>query len=119
VASGADAVLLCSYHGLNPLSRFGQLEAARRVTNRATIRFLTHEFDALPRFPRLTTCPASWGQKLVAYFHYGRAREWTVVIEMTGCRAVSNGQAVREGLRAPKLFAELYRLSHFSYRPNS
>src|SRR6266699_2242944 len=73
VAQGADSVLLCRDHGMNPLNRYGRLDYARRVTKRTTIAYLTRGLDALKPYtgpPRVLVCRLDTDAKVVAYFHY-------------------------------------------------
>lgn len=119
VAPGADSVLLCRYHGMNPMNRYGRLEYALRVTKRATIAYLTHRLDALKPYtgpPRVVACPLDTDAKIVAYFQYGAAREWTVNFELMGCRWVSNGRITRGPTRLTQYMG---RLTHYKGGPDS
>ena len=119
VAQGADSVLLCRYHGLNPMNRYGRLDYARRVTKRATIAYLTRGLDALKPYmgpPRVVSCALGTDAKVVAYFQYGAAREWTVNFELLGCGWVRNGRTVRGPTR---LTGYVGRLTHYPGGPDS
>src|SRR5580692_4698051 len=61
VPAGATSLLLCSYHGLNPLSQSGKLARARTITGASELRTLTHEFDTLPKASKLVFCPMDDG----------------------------------------------------------
>jgi hypothetical protein len=112
VPAGATALLLCSYHGLNPPSQSGKLDQARRVTGARELSQLTHAFDTLPKVPRGIFCPMDDGSAILATFSYSYAPSNPVSIGLTGCQIVTNGHVTRTASRTPgpALLAELTAL---------
>ena len=112
VPPGATSLLLCRYHGLNPLSRSGKLERARTVTGASELGRLTHEFDMLPKAPKLIYCPMDDGSAILATFSYTDAPPNPVSVGLTGCQIVTNGHVTRTAARAgaPPLVAQLTAL---------
>lgn len=112
VPPGAQALLLCSYHGLNPISENGRLEASRVVTASAELSWLTHSFDALPRLSGVVQCPFDDGSTLLALFEYAQPPDDPVSVGLNGCRIVQNGQLSRTASfgSGPALLARLESL---------
>jgi len=111
--TGAAAVRLCGYAGLNgtvPLL----LERSRLLTDETLVTKLVDEFDALPPDPKAVQfCPLDDGSQVLALLAYPGGREVTVAVAETGCNQVSNGDLVRtaDGYGntpvGPRLVAEL------------
>jgi hypothetical protein len=97
VPTGAVSVLLCRYHGLNPMERYQRLDAAALVTRGSTVRALLRGINGSFLPPEGTYfCPRDDASKAVAFFRYSNGHEAAVVIGLAGCEPVSNGHLVRE-----------------------
>lgn len=115
--SGAHAMRLCRYSGLNVSPRT-RLVRSRLLTNPALVTELVGQFNQLPPFPPgVFACPADNGSQIVALLAYPNGNHVTIMFELTGCQTATNGDLVRvangygthPGL-GPHLLSELERL---------
>lgn len=108
VPAGADQVALCRY-------QFSGLKADAFRTGLRAIRSLTHEYNALKPLPPSTSyprrCPKDDGVVVEAIFGYPDGSPVTVLLEVTGCQLVGNGQIERWARPppGPKLIRRLMR----------
>jgi hypothetical protein len=115
VPRGARGVLLCRYHGLNTRYEAGTLAYSRPVTKGKRVDRLAGELNALrPLGPGPIACPADFGANVMAFFHYTKAPDDAVSVELSGCSLVSNGQISRSAMQrpGPKLLRQVERLTH-------
>ena len=95
VPTGASALLLCRYRGLNPASTAHRLDGSRDVTGEAELKRLTGEFDALPKASLMFHCPMDDGSEITGRFTYPHGAAVLLTVGLTGCRTVTNGRIVR------------------------
>ena len=77
-------------------------------------RHLAHRINLLKAVPpEPTTCPANFLREIVARFRYTQARDDYVALDLTGCRAATNGPRVRSALsrHGNRLLRALERLT--------
>jgi hypothetical protein len=121
---GADGLRLCLYSGLNghpPVA----LVRSRELINRSRVSGLVRDFDRLPPpASGVFACPADDDSQIVAVAYYPRGRRVEIQIRLTGCRTVTNGDALRTaaGIAVPRpygpaLIAKLRRLLRGGPRP--
>jgi photosystem II stability/assembly factor-like uncharacterized protein len=109
VPPAASSLVLCRYAGLNAGSRSGgQLVAATRTTDGATVVHLTNELDALRALPKGISCPFDDGSDILAVFRYRHAVSNAVRISLRGCHAAANGHLIRYA--GPAVTAQLERM---------
>ncbi len=115
--TGASAIRLCRYSGLNdhpPLI----LVRARLLNRPRLVAQLVKRFDGLPSGPQgAVSCPADDGSEIVALVSYPGGHRVRISVGLTGCLGVSNGSVNRTAsgygphpARGPRLLAELKRL---------
>jgi len=91
--TGARSVLLCRYHGANPLPRYQTLARAQLVARASTVGALERHFNASQPFrDGIFLCPRDVGEKAVAFFRYADGSEVPLVLRIGGCPTVSNGK---------------------------
>jgi hypothetical protein len=116
VPDGAVALLLCRYSGLTqppPSPNAGpahRLTAVARLGNRSEVRRFAHKLNAIAPQSGAVSCPADFGDRLVAYFLYAFGRPSPVAVGLSGCELLSNGTVNRVALDAP-VVAEMTRLA--------
>jgi len=103
--SGAGAIRLCRYSGLNAHPRL-TLVNSRLLERPALVRQLVSEFDRLPSLHGAVACPADDGSQIVAVLAYPGGRDVTISVGLTGCEAVTNGSVSRTalGMGSPPAF---------------
>jgi hypothetical protein len=123
VPPGADSLTVCRYNGLAnppPLSVAGfpafGLVGVGVVGDQATIARLASELNALPLASGVRSCPADFGNAVVAYFGYPSGPGDVVRVGLSGCNDVSNGHIKRLGLGAP-VVGQLAVLAKLLQRP--
>ena len=106
-----NAVLLCRYTGLNDPRRF-TLVSHRLISSHTTVDRLAHALDSLPKFRPGTTlsCPADFGDTMIAFFRYPNGPDDPVTVGLSGCGATTNGQLTRLALGQRPPAAELEAL---------
>lgn len=92
--SGASAMRLCRYAGLNARPRL-KLKRAMLVTDPETIARLVADFDALRPIRGAFSCPTSDGSQVLALLAYPNGHRVTISIASGGCGIVTNGNLVR------------------------
>ncbi len=104
---------LCRYRGLNPdPKQAGTLQRTQPVAAAQTIAWLTRHLNALPRFPSgPMSCPADDGSEIVAIFHYAKAPDDPVTVDLTGCQGVTNGHLRRWAATDQPLISRLESLT--------
>jgi hypothetical protein len=90
VPGGAVQVLLCRYDGLNDKPRLS-LVGHTLITDESAVVGLAGQLNALHELGNVT-CPADFGDAIVAYFGYGADPDDPVSIGLSGCETVTNGQ---------------------------
>jgi hypothetical protein len=107
VPPGADSLTVCTYNGLPnppPLSvpgvpAFG-LVGVGVVGDQATIARLASELNAIPPTSGVRSCPADFGNAVVAFFGYPSGPGDVVRVGLSGCNDVTNGHIHRLALDA-------------------
>lgn len=115
--TGARAIRLCRYSGLNDHPRL-RLVRARLLSRTGLVAQLVTRFNRLPSGPRgAVSCPADDGSEIVALVSYPGGHEVRISVGLTGCLQVTNGSVRRTAsgygphpARGPRLLAELNRL---------
>ena len=115
--TGASAIRLCRYSGLNAHPRLALL-SSRLLDGSALVRELVGELDRLPSPPRVAFCPNDDGSRIVALLAYPGGRAVTISVGLTGCEPVTNGSVQRTAAAfggfppsvGPRLVAQLERL---------
>jgi hypothetical protein len=105
VPSGASSVLVCSYSGLvepHAVSYTGpphRLIGDGLVIDHQTVGRLGSGLDAIPPTSpnEAFSCPADFGNQLVAYFRYPAGVDDPVTIGLSGCQMITNGHVRRLG----------------------
>jgi hypothetical protein len=93
--TGADAIRLCRYSGLNASPRTS-LVRSRLLTDPALITSVVRQFDELPPFPAGGfACPSDDGSAILALLAYPNAKQVTIAVSLRGCQGVTNGNLVR------------------------
>jgi hypothetical protein len=92
--SGATSMLACRYSGLNAKRRLA-LRSSGLVTNRARLNKVINAFDALRLLPASVHCPSDDGSEILTVLAYPRGRRVRVVLRLTGCQMVFNGNLIR------------------------
>lgn len=114
--TGAKAIRLCGYDGLNAKPRF-KLAASALIRNWRVVGELVSEFDALPALrPGAFACPDDDGSQIIALLAYPEGHEVTISASVTGCSVVSNGDVARSaayGPPGPRLMAQLEHLGGY------
>jgi hypothetical protein len=102
VPSGADALLLCRYSGLNGPGRAGRLTRRRLVTTAPIVERLARELDAIAPTPpdAVFSCPADDGSEILAEFEYRAGAADPVTVDLTGCTTAINGHVIRRASAA-------------------
>jgi hypothetical protein len=98
------AVLLCHYTGMTepaPLSIPAPaftLESQRLVRSAQQASSLAAGLDALPPNKGVYSCPADFGQEVIAWFRYASGVADPVTLQVGGCDGVTNGHVSRLGV---------------------
>jgi hypothetical protein len=92
--SGATAMRLCRYAGLNARPTL-KLKRAMLVTDPGTIARLVADLDALRPIRGALSCPTSDGSQVLALLAYPNGHRVTISIATGGCGIVTNGNLVR------------------------
>jgi hypothetical protein len=113
--SGATAIRLCRYAGLNSRPPDGLVRSAL-ITNRVAVADLVQGFDRLPSAIGTFHCPVDDGSEIVALVAYPGGRAVTISSGLRGCQSVTNGDIRRtaaggSGQPGPALIAQLERLT--------
>ena len=114
--TGASAIRLCRYSGVNVQTRLA-LVSSRLLQSPVLVRELVSEFGRLPPLRGAVACPADDGSQIVALLAYPRGHRVTISVGLTGCELVTNGSVHRAALGmgtppafGPQLVAQLKRL---------
>jgi hypothetical protein len=103
--SGASAIRLCRYSGLNGQPR---LTLIRSITIDAAsvVGELVRELDRLPSDHGVMACPADDGSEILALLAYPGDHAVTISVGLRGCETVTNGSVNRValGLGSPPAF---------------
>jgi uncharacterized protein YceK len=113
VPGAPTQVRLCRMSGLNAHPR-AALIGQRLAGDQGTVATIASELNRLPRFMRGSmACPNDDGSEIVARFAYRGGRQLTVLVGLSGCRAVTNGELARTALSGsgPALVRELERMT--------
>jgi len=105
VPSDARSVLVCSYSGLEEPRAVSYTGPPHRligdglVLDHGTVERLASGLDAIPpTSPNVAfSCPADFGNQLVAYFRYRTGVDDPVTIGLSGCQMITNGHVNRLG----------------------
>jgi hypothetical protein len=113
--TGASAIRLCRYAGLNGHPPRSLVRAAL-VTSRTTVASLVQAFDRLPAGTGTFSCPVDDGSAVVALLSYPHGRVLTISVGLRGCQVVTNGDLRRtasgtNGQPGPALVSRLERLT--------
>lgn len=103
VPSGAIALTVCRYNGLNATAlapQFG-LAAIGTTDDQTTVSNLAGELDALKPTTGTYNCPSDDGSAVIAYFTYTTGVDDIVKVGLAGCNAITNAHITRLGLDAP------------------
>jgi hypothetical protein len=111
--SGASAIRLCRYDGLDSKPARGLARSAL-VTNGPAIATLIGELDALPAMSKKAFCPIDTGAEIVALIAYPGDHGVLVAIDLTGCAIASNGIVVRTAGSTPAGHALLAKIEHLT-----
>ena len=110
--TGARAVRLCRYSGLNDKPRLALIQSAL-IRSPKTVSRLVAEFDQVPPpSTRPVACPADDGSEIVAHLAYRSGHSVRIDVHLSGCGGFSNGDVggAGSGERASALVSELERL---------
>ena len=108
---GASALRLCRFNGLVGTGE-PKLAGSREITSATQIAQLTHDLDALPRYPKFALpCPLDNGAQVDVLAAFPGGQRVTVSYSSTGCNRVTNGDVVSiaNGYKDEALAARLRR----------
>jgi hypothetical protein len=89
VPSGATALRLCRYRGLNPAATALRLRSSRVVTNNAEVASTALALNRLPREQAVIHCPMDNGSAILASFSYAHSPAVVLHIGLSGCVTVT------------------------------
>lgn len=103
--SGAGAIRLCRYSGLNAHPRL-TLVGSQLLTGPGLVGQLVSEFDQLPSLHGAVACPADDGSQILTRLAYPGGRDVMISVGLAGCEAVTNGSVHRTaaGMGSPRAF---------------
>lgn len=103
--SGAGAIRLCRYSGLNAHPRL-TLVGSHLLTRPRLVGQLVSEFDQLPSLHGAVACPADDGSQILARLAYPGGRDVMISVGLAGCETVTNGSVHRTaaGMGSPPAF---------------
>jgi hypothetical protein len=115
--SGANAILVCRYSGMNAHPRL-VLVHSLLVRSSSLIAKVVAELDRLPSLRGTVNCPMDDGSEIVLTMYYPTGRTVMISLGLTGCDLVSNGSVARYAggfgeppAFGPKLLDQLETLS--------
>jgi len=94
VRSGATAMRLCRYYGVNWGDSYG-LRKQGLVRDHVTIGSVTRSFNRLQEPPRGIFCVKDDGSELLVVFAHKTGRAERVVVKLGGCLFATNGHSTR------------------------
>ncbi len=103
--TGASAIRLCRYSGLNAHPRLMLLDS-RLLKSRSLVEQLVSEFDRLPSLSGTVACADDDLSQIFAVLAYPAGQQVTISVGLTGCALVTNGSVHRTaaGLGTPRAF---------------
>jgi hypothetical protein len=109
--SGALAIRLCRYSGLNAHPPQALVRVAD-VRSPARVAGLVRRLNRLPAMPSPVVCPNDDASQIVLLLSYPRSRTLTISAGLSGCTTVTNGGEHRTAARGdgPRLVRAMKRI---------